>query len=73
MDSNYFFTMVDSTAILYVAYHTDGGVLEVRFRGGNRSYIYAGVPLQLAVSFVTAVSVGAFYNIFIKANFPFVV
>ena len=73
MDNNYFFTMVASTAILFVAYHADGGILEVRFRNANRSYIYSGVPLQLAVSFVTAVSVGAFYNIYVKANFPLVV
>lgn len=63
-----FTIMVDSTAIHYVSYDSDGRSLEVGFNHG-KVYTYAGVPLQVAVELVSADSVGVYYNRYIKTQF----
>ena len=63
-----FTIMVDSSAIHYVSYTTDGRRLEVGFNHGQ-TYTYYGVPLQVAVDLATADSVGMYYNRAIKNQF----
>jgi hypothetical protein len=68
MDGAYFWTTVDSTAIHWLAYFTNGGVLDVSFSQGS-TYRYFNVPLQMVVNLLMASSPGAYYNVHFKGRF----
>ncbi len=67
-DDQQFTIMPRSVAIHYVTYKTEDRELEVGFHGG-RNYSYFGVPLQVAVDFITSLSLGQYYNRYIKEEF----
>lgn len=57
---------VSSSAISAIGY--DGYVLTVVFHNG-RAYDHPGVPPSVFQAFVTAPSLGAFYNRYIRGRF----
>jgi hypothetical protein len=63
-------TPVDSSSLAAVGYDRAGGALLVRFRDSGDTYRVAGVPEPLYEQLMTAPSKGAFYNRWIKPNFP---
>lgn len=59
-------TLVDSSAIRAVAY--DGHTLTVEFHSG-RTYGHSGVPYSVYCEFMTASSLGAYYNRHIRGRY----
>ena len=62
------FRLVSST-ISEAVYHPTSLILEVCFHSGH-VYRYSGVPKDIVDDFLTASSVGRFYNQHIKGKFP---
>ena len=62
---------VESSAIVSVGYSESASALEVEFTGGA-VYVYRGVPAETHREFLNAESKGAFFNVVIRPNFPFV-
>jgi hypothetical protein len=63
-------TRVDSTSLAAVGYDRAAGALLVTFRDSGETYRFAGVPEPLFDQLLTAPSKGAFFNRWIKPNFP---
>ena len=53
---------IESTAISNFKYNPKTGNLYIRFKGGNKTYLFPKVPLDAVKSFLRAPSKGTYYN-----------
>lgn len=48
----------------------EGTTLHVRFRGGNKTYVYEGVPADVHAELMASESVGRHFAQVIKGRYP---
>lgn len=60
---------VSSSALRSLGYDPTTRTLEAEFKNG-RVYRYAGVPLELFLSFVLSRSKGRFFNVALRSFYP---
>lgn len=60
---------LDSTALAWVGYLSEQGVLRVGLRTG-RNYDYVDVPARVYQELLAAESKGRYYNLHIRNEFP---
>jgi KTSC domain len=65
-----FSTAIESTVLASITYDEPNQLLLVQFRGGA-IYCYFGVPLTVHQGLLAAPSKGAYFNRFVRAQFPF--
>ena len=63
-------TAIESTVLASITYDEPNQLLLVQFRGGA-IYCYFGVPLTVHQGLLAAPSKGAYFNRFVRAQFPF--
>jgi hypothetical protein len=60
---------VQSSAIRKIGYDSNNNKMQIDFKNSNSYYTYSGVPESVFRDFISASSIGSFYNQHIKDRY----